>query len=512
MKGIVYCRVSSQDQVRGTSLDGQKQACLEYAATKGIEVVKIFVERGESATAANRTELIKALDFCREQKDKIGAFIVWKIDRFARNAIDHYGLQAQLIKYSTVLFSVTEPIDDSPIGKMTEAMLAGYAQFENDIRKQRCEGGMQRKIKEGIRPWMPPLGYLQSKKRTDKRKTLPDEIDPERFTLVQWGLKEYSKGTHSIESLTRAWNERGLKTRTGKPIFKQIAERLLRDKYYAGILVNPWTGEEFKGLHKPMLTLEEFDQIQFYKNYHSRNRSAPRANLNPDFPLRRLLNCVCGYKMTGSWATGRSQRYPYYVCHNRACEYNNKGIIKSEIEKQFIKLLKMVSLDVQLAERFEHALMKSWKKKQGEISEDIYRYDRELKKLEERRARLLEMRMNGEIGKEEYAEAKEAIENQLTGFRISHNESKINELDVESAIAYATKFLQDLARNWEIMNVEQKQRFQKMIFPNGIIFDKSTGKYGTAVLSPLFTLSRDFQRRESHLVAGGGIEPPTSRL
>ena len=46
---------------------------------------KDFIERGNSATAANRTEFIKALDYCSKNKDT-EAFIVWKIDRFARNS------------------------------------------------------------------------------------------------------------------------------------------------------------------------------------------------------------------------------------------------------------------------------------------------------------------------------------------------------------------------------------------------------------------------------------------
>ncbi|MBI2582012.1 recombinase family protein, partial [Candidatus Woesearchaeota archaeon] len=78
-KGIIYVRVSSDTQTTGTSLEGQKEACLQYADGKSIKVTKIFIEKGESATAANRTELMKALDYCKENKG-VSAFIVWKID------------------------------------------------------------------------------------------------------------------------------------------------------------------------------------------------------------------------------------------------------------------------------------------------------------------------------------------------------------------------------------------------------------------------------------------------
>ena len=66
--GIIYCRVSSQEQVSGTSLDTQSKACLEYAERNRVQVLNIFIEKGESATAANRTEFLKALEYCRKHK------------------------------------------------------------------------------------------------------------------------------------------------------------------------------------------------------------------------------------------------------------------------------------------------------------------------------------------------------------------------------------------------------------------------------------------------------------
>jgi site-specific DNA recombinase len=70
MKGIIYCRVSSQEQVRGTSLENQQAVCEAYAQSKNISVERVFIERGESATAAARTELLKALDYCKDNKTR----------------------------------------------------------------------------------------------------------------------------------------------------------------------------------------------------------------------------------------------------------------------------------------------------------------------------------------------------------------------------------------------------------------------------------------------------------
>src|SRR3989338_6086588 len=129
MKGIIYCRVSSHEQTHGTSLDNQREACLEYAKRYEIEVVEIFVERGESATAADRPQFIGAIEYCRRHRAE--AFIVWKLDRFARNITDHFAVRARLLEFGTMLHSVTEPLDHkSPHGKFLEGIFANVAELE----------------------------------------------------------------------------------------------------------------------------------------------------------------------------------------------------------------------------------------------------------------------------------------------------------------------------------------------------------------------------------------------
>src|SRR2546422_7645240 len=127
MNGIIYCRVSSKDQVEGTSLESQELACRDFARTKGITIAKVFIEQGESAKFADRTQLLDLLDFCKQHKGQVQALLVWKIDRFARNVEDHYSLKATLLKYGVRIMSVTEPIDNDPNGKLLETILAGFA-------------------------------------------------------------------------------------------------------------------------------------------------------------------------------------------------------------------------------------------------------------------------------------------------------------------------------------------------------------------------------------------------
>ena len=512
-KGIIYCRVSSQDQTHGTSLESQKRACVEYAEKKGIKISRIFVERGESATAANRTELIKVLDYCKEHKGEVSAFIVWKLDRFARNMTDHYGLQAQLLKYGTTLHSVTEEIiSEGPIGKMMEAVLAGYAQFENDIRKQRCEGGMLARLREGIRPWGPPIGYTNSKLRKDRRKLVPDQPDTERFLLLQKGLRLYMNGEHTITQLTAESNKWGLNTRTGKPMRKQLWDKILTDKFYAGILVDPWGGEEHRGLHKPMISVEEYERVQAVKRGLSNNATNHRLLYHPDFPLRGTVRCTCGSLLTASWQQGRSKKYARYRCHNKACT-QKVGVSKKDLEEKFAAFLTEITPDEKFLQLFERIVLDEWKGQHMTAALEKEHYEKKVAKLKARKQELMEMRANKEISKEDYAEMCDATENQLTGLGIARNEALTNELDLEASIEYANQFIRNVARQWQdLTDPARKMRLQQLVLPEGIAYDKNTGTFCTAVLSPVFKLYHEYKTTESDLVAGAGIAPATSRL
>ncbi len=48
---VIYARVSSQEQTKNLSLATQEAKCREYCDRHGIDVDRVFIERGESATS-----------------------------------------------------------------------------------------------------------------------------------------------------------------------------------------------------------------------------------------------------------------------------------------------------------------------------------------------------------------------------------------------------------------------------------------------------------------------------
>ncbi len=511
MKGIIYTRVSSGEQVEGTSLEFQEEVCKKYCQEKGIEVVSVFREEGESAkdlSLNNRKVFLDALEYCRKNKGNVEAFIVLRLNRFARNTEDHFAVRKILIDYGTTLHSVTEPIDSSPTGKFFETIIAGASEYENAIRKRQCTDGMMTQINRGIYPWKAPTGYrcLHSKKHGEK-KTRPDPPDEQSFPIIQKALKEFSKGIYSQKELTGKLDEWGLARIRGKETSMQFVDKMLSKhlKFYTGIIVNPWTQEERRGLHKPMISEEEMGKITYFKS--GGKLKLKRHRFNPDFALRRTILCgECGHTLTGSYSRGNGGKYANYHCYNKECSMYGKSLPKKDIEADFIKHLRTITPKNEFLELFKETALDFWQEKGQAYQTETARIQKAINLLEKKRKRLYEMREDGSYTKEEFFTRKAEVDNEIVAEQISLNESKIDQLDIEGALNYAMHFIDDLGRQWFDMPDKIKPRFQKLVFPEGVSYKKNVG-FGTARLGLVYSINATFDGKKSSLVARRGIEP-----
>ncbi len=501
MKGVIYTRVSSDEQIKGTSLDFQEEICRNYCKDRGIEVLAVFREEGASAKSADRKEFLRAIELCRKKKGDIGAFVVAKVDRFARNTEDHFYVRKVLLDYGVTLHSVTEPIGNNPTEKFIETVLAGSAEFDNAVRRQRCVDGMIARINQGIFPWKPPIGYAcgHSRKR-DEKKTEPDKPDEELFPIIQRGLREYARRQVSQTELARLFDEWGLGKLRGKKATVQFVSGLLLKhlKFYAGIIVNPWAKEEIKGLHKPMITEEEYYQIQ--QRLSGKGVKIVRHKVNPTFPLRKTILCgECGKAVTASISHGTGGAYPYYHCFTKGCPMYCKSLSVDTVAKDFVKKLNEITPKKKALAVFNSTILDLWREKGGYFEAEAKRYEKEVALLEEKRKRIFEMREDGSYTKEEFTERKAEVENQLIASRISRSEAKIEQFDMEGAVAYAERFIGDLGRQWQDLPSHLHGRFQKLVFPEGIRYTKGVG-FGTAKLGLIFELNEALGVKNSALV------------
>ena len=88
MKAVIYCRVSTKEQVQNLSLPTQLKACRAYCEREGYDVTRVFTDAGESAKTVDRPEFQKLLEFCRLHKRDVQFVVFYNITRFSRNSLD----------------------------------------------------------------------------------------------------------------------------------------------------------------------------------------------------------------------------------------------------------------------------------------------------------------------------------------------------------------------------------------------------------------------------------------
>jgi site-specific DNA recombinase len=501
MRAIIYCRVSTKDQVQNLSLPTQQKACNEYCQRNGYIVDRVFVEEGESAKTADRTELKNLLTYCRQNRGRLHAVIVYALSRFAREKYDHHVLRATLAELQITLRSVTEPIDDSSTGKLMEGIIASIAQFDNDVRSERTVAGMKARLDQGGWTFPPALGYVKSRDSKNGKTIAPD---PKRAPFVTHAFEMYATGLHSKQQVLDAVTRLGLTAKSGRRLSPQSFDQLLRKPIYAGVLEVPGWGVRQPSNAPALVNSKIFDKVQALLGGR-RPTVTPRMRNHPDFPLRHFARCGrCDRPLTGSWSKGRTERYAYYRCQNRSCKAVNAR--REVFEGLFVEFLTRLQPKPEYLRLFGEIITDVWKQKQAQAAALHEAAQRHLHVLRERKQRLVEAFVyQRAIDPSTYQEQLDKLNEGIALGEINERDARIEETDVQAAVSYGEFVLLSAPRLWAQLSLEQKQRLQQVIFPRGVQFED--GVYRTAETSMVFFELEAGQVKKEGLVALTGIEP-----
>ncbi len=493
---VIYIRVSTKEQVEeGNSLASQKKICQEYADKHGYKMLHLFEEQGESAKTANRTELQKMLTFCAEKKNAVSTVIIYKLDRLARNAYDYAGIKLSLRKCGVEIKSCTESFGDDSAGKFMENVMAVVAQFDNDVRAERCSGGMLTAVRDGRYVWTAPIGYdntrIVGQATIAQNKMAP--LVREAFELVATGL-------YPVEDVWRMMLEKGLRKKSGQPIGRSYFHEMIRNELYTGWIEK--FGERHKGLFDPIVSEELFNQVQrILKNKGRKSLEYKRDNEN--FPLRRfIVDPITGKKLTGSFTKGR---YPYYRFGMKGSNYKKDAFTSS-----YKAYMDKHALSEELVDRLKKFVREEFgKQTQGERNE-LERIEARLKEISNQETLLVQKNLKGVINDEMLAKQLAFLESERSEIDISKCRIKSGSVDVGEAIAFCEEYLATPSQVWERAGVSSKLKLQWFQFPKGITFDGE--KFGTPEISLVFKAKEAFQPLHSTMVDPTGFEPVTSSL
>src|SRR6185503_331992 len=129
-----------------------------------------------------------------------------------------------------------------------------------------------------------------------------------------------------------------------------------------------------------------------------------------------------------------------------------------------------------------------------------------LDSLKARRQRVIDAFLHDRsIDKSTYQDQVNLLNEEITLTDLEIYDTKIEELDLEAALNFAVSALSNAAAFWNQCSPEQKTRFQRVLFPEGLVFDGEG--YRTARTCLAFSYLQKFSRGNSSLASRTGIEP-----
>lgn len=331
-----YARVSSVEQALGTSLRDQQAAITSYAAARGLNVTRFYVE-AESAVheKIERREQMRALMRDARKGDLV---LCDKLDRWSRDPEFTYGSVRKLLSDGASFIAVGDQCD--PSTQEGDTMLGFrilFAREEHKRIKQRMVGTRQLLRDQGYYvEGLPPFGYRRTHPRGYKgiEKNVLVVI-PEEADLVRKLFRQYLTG----RSMTRLANEHKLEL--------TFVKNTLHRRLYIGEIENT-RGEWIKGRHPPILDADTFARTQTMIEARRLGGPRPRDAVSETstWILRDVARCIrCDAKMGAAYAGPKDDnRRHYYRCIKRCLSRGNRAtngafVPVREIETAFAPMI-----------------------------------------------------------------------------------------------------------------------------------------------------------------------------
>ncbi|MFT5512458.1 MAG: site-specific DNA recombinase [Bacteroidia bacterium] len=223
----MYTRVSIKEQAdNNQSLFTKAKHIKQFAMNNDLQIIGEFGGTYESAKSDERIQFKQMIAFVK--RHKVGAIIVYSMDRFSRSSANSIYISEQLRKVSTEITSVTQPVDaTTAAGELQQSIYFMFSQYENKQRRLKCMAGTLEKLLHGDWVTVPPFRY-----KIVKEKGKRDIVITKEGRLLAAAFRRKIKYNYEFTEISIWLAIRGLKINA-----KRLTE-LSRNIFYCGYMAH----------------------------------------------------------------------------------------------------------------------------------------------------------------------------------------------------------------------------------------------------------------------------------
>jgi len=444
-KAGLYCRVSTDIQMEGYSIDAQKDFLKSYCKMHEIDNYEFYIDGGYSGSNINRPDMQRLIEDVEDHK--IDIVVVFKLDRLSRSQKDTLYLIEEVFNPNDCGFvSIKENFDtNTPFGKAMVGILSVFAQLERETILERTRIGRKKRAEEGL--WY-GTGNLPFAYDYDEKKGIlvPNK---EKVEIVNKMVELYLQGM----PMTQVGALFGLQDQTVRSIFTSPV----------GLGKIPYKDEIFEGQHEPIMTQETYDKLQ----QKMKERAVTYKHAN--YLLAGKIVCgKCGAKYRYQKAGTSSIRL---YCYSQ--QTSKKNLIKDancdnrryydyEIEDHVIKDLISMSLD---ESKFRHNM------NMNDINVSQARIDR-IAQIDKQVVNLLDYISEG-IAVEETKEKIRKLQEEKEKIQKELSDEKAKERKSENLKVV----ISDLNTAWKTMTFEEQRNIVLEVIDKVVVNDNEIQIY-----------------------------------
>ena len=486
-RAVIYLRVSTEDQTRGMSLESQEAICRAYCEREHITIDRVFVDRGVSAKTDLRAEFQAMISYCRASCGRITHAVIYKLDRFSREARHTLVYRAMLTAAGCRLVSATENLSDDPAGKLLGTILAGIAEFDNDAKSERVKANMRALLEAGYWTHQPPFGYAIAREN-DRPVLVPNAVTG---PIVRKVFRQIANRTWTPAEAREHLDQAGCR------ISNAQFYKLIRSSVYAGLITSSLIEHPAKMRGEPLVDLDTFMAAGDVLG-----RSTRRMHDGAAFPLRGVLICpTCAIRLTASTSRGRTKAYGYYHC-----KHGHVRVGQAQANAAFCEALDEVGrLFTPLLSMLKAYVLQAWEDEETEARDAVKSATAQAARIASKRKRLLDAMLDGTIDQESYRAADSDLRAQhhsADGVMVA---SHMTRYEARSIIEGSEQILASLSAMWNRMDGQQRRAFAAVLYPDGLVW--STDLVRTGASGSLFEKLRGLSAPELSLASPTGCNP-----